>query len=296
MIAAIASLFRSLNAQLLYRQGLINVFFKAPYFLSVQFFKWWLKKRKAAQLTVIKNYDGDLKMEVDISKTMGASLFWTGFHEFNEMRFLNSFLKPDMVFVDVGANQGEFALFASKRLRKGLVMAFEPIPLFFERLVSNVQLNSLNNIKCFKVGLADCAAEVPIYYNASNSLNHEGLGSLYPIDVNDKETELITLLTLDEVVSKESVSRVDFIKVDVEGSEWSVLKGAQQVLQKFKPALMVELNTETSSKAGYNVDDMVSWLRRLDYTPYQIAKGRLEPLKMKPFCNAIFLAASNEKK
>ena len=293
MIAAIASLFRTLNTQLLYRQGLIKVLLKIPYVVSVQLFKWWSRKRKATSLTVIKNYDRDLKMEVDLSKTMGASLFWTGFHEFNEMRFLNAFLKKDMVFIDVGANQGEFSLFVSKRLTEGFVLAFEPMSLFFDRLLSNVRFNGLSNIKCLKVGLADHVADVPIYYNATNPLNHEGLASLYPINVNDVNMEVITITTMDEAVANESLSRVDFIKIDVEGSEWPVLKGAQSVLRKFKPALMVELNMETSMKAGYKVEDMVSWLRGFGYVPYQLIKGRLEPLTIRPFCNAIILAGSN---
>jgi FkbM family methyltransferase len=241
-------------------------------------------------LTTIDNYDRTLKIQIDLSKTMGASLYWTGFHEFNEMRFLNRFLKEDMTFVDVGANQGEFALFVSKRLPKGRVLAFEPMSMFFDRLQDNVRINNLSNIRSFKLGLSDHNGEVPIYFNADNTSNHEGLASLYPLDSKNESRELIHLATMDDVVARESIGRIDFIKIDVEGSEWAVLRGAGKILKEFKPALMVELNSETAAKAGYNVADMVSWLMDLGYQPYQMAKRGLEPLVMRPFCNAIFLA------
>jgi len=242
-------------------------------------------------MTIIDNYDTNLKMQVDLSRTMGASMYWTGFHEFNEMRFLNRYLKEDMTFVDVGANQGEFALFASKRLPRGKVLAFEPMSLFFERLTFNTNLNDITNIRSFALGLSDHSGEVPIYFNADNQLNHEGLASLYPISEKDKTAEVISLATLDDVVASESVGRIDFIKIDVEGSEWAVLRGSQQVLRKDKPALMVELNDETAALAGYKVEDMMKWLKGFGYSPNQIVRNGLEPMKTRPsFCNAVFLA------
>lgn len=289
MTDAIAFLFRSLNSQLLHRQGLVNVLLKAPYLVSVYFFKWWVKRPRRQRPVVLRNYDGDLTIEVDISKTMGASLFWTGFHEFNEMRFLNRYLTEDMVFVDVGANQGEFSLFAAKRLQKGAVLAFEPMSVFFEKLRSNIALNGFQNITCFHLGLSDHEAKAPIYTNARNPQNHEGLGSLYPIDSHDGSTEEISLVTLDAVVREQGLHKISFIKIDVEGAEWAALRGAEQVLLKFRPTLMVELNAETAGKAGYKVEDMVSWLQLLGYVPHEVIKGKLKPLTARSFCNAIFL-------
>lgn len=291
MTAAIASVFRSLNAQLLYRRGLVTYFLKVPYAASVYFFKSWVKKKRQPTITTISNFDRDLKIQVDLSRTMGASLYWTGFHEFNEMRFLNRYLRADMTFIDAGANQGEFSLFASKRLSKGKVLAFEPMSAFFDRLVSNIALNDMNNVQCYRLGLSDHEGEVPIYFNEDNALNHEGLASLFPLRQKDEKKEVITLVLLDEIVVRESVEKVDFIKIDVEGSEWAVLKGSQRILKKDKPALMVELNDETALMAGYQVDDMIAWLRNFSYRPYVIVRNGLVPLKTRPaFCNAVFLA------
>ncbi len=288
MISALAYLFRKLNSQLLYTQGIANALLKVSYLMSVYSFKLWTRKRRASKTVTISNFDGHLKFTLDISKSMGASLYWTGFHEFNEMRFLNRFLAEDFTFVDVGANQGEYAVFAARRLSNGRVLAFEPTSFFYERLVHNAEQNGLVNVQCFQLGLSDSFGEALIYYNSNNSANHEGLASLFPVS-GEGGTETIRMTTLDEIVRQHKVSRVDFIKVDVEGAEWAVLKGAEQVLRKFRPGLMVELNKETAGKAGYAVDDMIAWLESLGYHGYGIARDQLVPLVVRPFSNAVFI-------
>src|SRR5688572_28071656 len=98
-----------------------------------------------------------------------------------------------------------------------MVLAFEPSSFFFDRLVSNIRLNDLPNIRCYRMGLSDHRGDAPIYENADNPSSHEGLASLFPVEGNERHTEVITLTTLDSIVATESLSRVDFIKVDVEG-------------------------------------------------------------------------------
>ena len=290
MMPAIAAVFRSLNAQLLYRDGLINPVLKLCYLISGYFFKRWIAKKRPSQLTTINNFGGNLKIQVDLSKTMGASIYWTGFHEFKEMRFLHSFLKKEMTFIDVGANQGEFSLFAAGRLSGGRVLAFEPMSLFFDRLTLNVKLNNMTNIKCFQLGLSDRAGETEIYFNDDNQLNHEGLASLFTLNKDDQRREIIQVRMLDDIVQTEKIGKIDLIKIDVEGSEWAALRGSEKVLKQYKPALMVELNDATAALAGYKVEDMINWLKTFGYTPHRIVRKGLEPLQVRPpFCNAVFL-------
>ena len=289
MNAAIASVFRAMNAQLLYTQGLIHMFFKAWYFVSVFFFRRWMRRKRPSQIITI-SYDKDLKIQVDMSKWMGASLYWTGFHEFNEMRFLHAYLKPHMTFVDLGANQGEFALFAAKRLSNGQVLAFEPMSFSFDRLTFNVNLNSMSNIKCFRLAVSDKIADVPMYSNADEQTTNEGIASLFPVSGENLASETVSLVALDEVVRREGVRSIDFIKMDVEGSEWAVLRGSQEILKRDKPALMIELCDATAAMAGFQVDDMIQWLKEFGYEPYRMVKRGLEPLiNRPPLCNAVFL-------
>lgn len=289
---SLAYLFRALNTQLLYRQGPVNVLLKVPYLLSIYLFKRWMRDERASRVTTITNFAGHLKIQVDCSKSMGASLYWTGFHEFKEMRFLNSYLRDDMNFVDVGANLGEFSLFTSRRLKNGKVYAFEPLSGFFDQLTHNVSLNAIRNIECFKLGLSDHSARLPIYFDVNNEEKHEGLATLFSA-TEQEPTEWISIDTLDEVAMREGIEKIDFIKIDVEGSEWAVLKGSEKILRTFRPALMIELNDATARRAGYDVNDMIAWLKAFGYEPYLISRRDVKPLKNRPaFCNAIFLASN----
>jgi hypothetical protein len=71
--------------------------------------------------TVIDNFDGNIKLKIDRSRSMGSAFYWAGFHEYREFIFMHRFLKPDMVAIDIGANLGEYTLFMAKRLSNGKV-------------------------------------------------------------------------------------------------------------------------------------------------------------------------------
>jgi FkbM family methyltransferase len=220
---------------------------------------------------------------------MGAVIFWTGYHEFNELRYLHSYFKPEMVFVDVGANQGEFSLFAAKRLPTGKVYAFEPVGDFFSMLKENISLNKFANIEPWKLGLSDKAGSFPIYFDSDHKNQNEGIASLFALpDQQVKET--IETITLDSFCSNNQITKVDVIKIDVEGAEFQVLKGSEQVLRNSKPLLMVELSEVNFKAAGYTSKELVGWVTSLGYKMYLIKKGRLIQTNSHPeFCNVIFI-------
>src|SRR5215467_12649370 len=87
--------------------------------------------------TTIHDFDGDLAITLDKSSYIGGAIYWGGHHSLELVRFLRGFLKPDMTVADVGANIGEITLFAAKKLQKGRVLAFEPMPRVFEQLSQN---------------------------------------------------------------------------------------------------------------------------------------------------------------
>ena len=91
-------------------------------------------------------------MRVDRNSYMGGSIFWNGFHHASELIFLNKYLKSDMTFIDIGANQGEFTLFAADKLKDGSVLAFEPTPFQLGLLEQNVQLNNFSHVSIHKFG------------------------------------------------------------------------------------------------------------------------------------------------
>jgi FkbM family methyltransferase len=288
---SLAGIFRSLNANLLYvRFQPLEKLLKIPFFLSVKIFKSWIKKAhnpRWVNLTI----DRTIKMKVDSSKIMGAAFYWMGFHELNEWRFLNHYLKPDMVLADIGANQGEFVLFSAKRLTRGMVLAFEPVDFLSEQLKVNIALNPFTNIRTFAFGLSDAPARIPIYMGATGAGEHEGLATIFQSDQRNRFIQEIELKVFDEEVGAMGINRLDFLKIDVEGAELVVLKGSRKTIEKYRPAIMLEISEDTYRNAGYSVEDVKSFFHSLGYSLHLIVKGgKLVPASTTPaFCNVVFL-------
>jgi len=286
----VARIFRNLNYRLLYVDSWpVQKFLKASILLSTVFYKRWLKKARAGEIVEI-TLDKDIKMKVDTSKAMGAAFYWTGFHEFNEWRFLNQHLKPDMVFVDVGANQGEYALFAAKRLTNGIVLAYEPVEHFLQQLTENISRNGYGNIRVFPYGLSNAPKHLPIYMGETGAGENEGLATVFPSNDRKRFIQDIDLKVFDDVVPELKLQRMDFMKIDVEGSELDVLKGSYKTIKHFRPWIMLEVSDITYETAGYSVGDIIKFFEPLKYSCFAIGKGgTLKKITTIPsFCNLVF--------
>ena len=289
---SLAWFFRTVNTRLLYTKfWLEEKFVKVIFLLSIRFYKSWMKSQQKPSSYVLHNIDKNLVMKVDLSKSMGAAFYWMGFHELNEWRFLNTFLKEDMVFVDIGSNQGEFALFSAKRLTKGSVLAFEPVNFFYDLLNQNISLNQFRNIKTFHCGLSDVAKQLPIYMGSEGEGENEGLGSVFQSKKRNRFIQNIDLKVFDDMVTELNVARIDFMKIDVEGAELMVLNGSKEAIRKFRPHVMIEISEETYRAAGYSVSDVKSFFKPLNYSLHIISKGGiLKRSESTPdFCNAVFV-------
>lgn len=290
--SGVTNLFRSLNANLLYRLPWpVEKTLKAVLFISEKCYRSWMKRPHETEHILVTNIDKDITMKVDISKAMGAAFYWMGFHELNEWRFLNRYLQPDMVFADIGANQGEFSLFAAKRLTKGRVLAFEPVDFFYNLLRENIQRNQYPNIDTFHYGLSNEVKQLPIYMGQTGAGEHEGLATIFQSNQRARFIQNIELKVLDEQVSLLNIQRLDFMKIDVEGAEMLVLKGAQKTIERFRPLIMLEINHATYQAAGYTVPDVIAFFKSLRYTLNVMTKnGTLKPVTAIPdFCNAVFV-------
>lgn len=166
---------------------------------------------------------------------VGATGDWyCGLREYEDMGFLLHVLKPDDLFVDVGANTGSYSILAGTC--KGVnVLAFEPIPSTFSDLQTNIKLNSLDNqIKAMNIGLADQNSTISFSSNLDVT-NHIILKK----DKNYPSIEA-DVFTMDDVLNEKFPT---VIKIDVEGYESQVLDGAKKIINNTSLiAIIIELN------------------------------------------------------
>lgn len=143
-----------------------------------------------------------------------------------------SSVKKDFVVIDAGAHVGIFTIKASREAgNKGTIIACEPHPTTYALLVTNVKNNKCENVMPLNIALSNCKVKAKLYLSDRLSEN-----SMVPIS---NKWILINVDTLDNIVKKNGLKRVDFMKIDVEGAELQVLKGAEKTLEKFRPFLSI---------------------------------------------------------
>ncbi|HTR41838.1 MAG TPA: FkbM family methyltransferase [Pseudomonadales bacterium] len=156
-----------------------------------------------------------------------------------EFQHLDEFLVPGGTFIDIGANTGIYTLKSAKYLSAngGIVIALEPFPDVLATLYHNVRANGFANVRIrnFCAGERTGATAFWMNFDLPNSF------SIAKRD--EKAVSFSTLVvTLDELVEWEGLSRLDYLKIDVEGVEAQVLAGARKAISRYRPIIQVEVS------------------------------------------------------
>jgi FkbM family methyltransferase len=204
-----------------------------------------------------------LKYEDHIQQT----ILWYGFYEKESILTWEHFIKEDFVVMDIGANIGYYTLIAANKTKMGTVHSFEPITENYEALKNNILLNNLSNVIINNVGISNVDATETYYISAKDNI---GMSGLRPPENYSGISEKKETITLDAYVIKKNLSRVDIIKIDIEGNEMNALLGMKMILKKFKPILFIEIINEHLIKFNSNADDVYSFLQSHGYKAFEI--------------------------
>lgn len=214
---------------------------------------------------VISSDDGSVFC-ADLGQANYRRLYVYGTYEPQVSWYIQAMLKPGNVFFDVGANYGLYVIRAAILVgTTGMVYAFEPLPEAHWYLEENIRLNNLENVVLNKVAVGARCGSAEIHRFQQLPVGHSSLSSLGRTDVVSFPCDVITL---DEYVALPEVRFPDVIKLDVEGSERSVLLGASNLLRRSKPAVILEINYETAHAFDYEPEEIVAWLADIGYLFY----------------------------
>ena len=192
-----------------------------------------------------------------------------------ESALIERLLRPGMMVVDVGANHGMFSLEAAHLIGgAGIIHAFEPAPAPRALLVSNLEANAITTVRTFPCALGDTVGTARLRVHRELS----GLNSLADHDVTWNRRVLpadeiveVPLTTLDVHAQAEGLDRVDFLKIDVEGFELGVIRGANRLLRAHRIArIMLEIGDLTRTSAGVAPMAVLAELESLDYQLHRI--------------------------
>ena len=172
-------------------------------------------------------------------------------------------LEADSTFVDVGCHKGEVFDHALKCSPKGKHFAYEPIPDLFSEL--EIKYKNICEVKNYAI--TDSCGESEFHHVISNPAYSGIKKRSYPKDEKIDKIKIKTS-TLDKELINES--RVDLIKIDVEGGEYGVLKGAKEVINKFHPVFIFEHGLGASDYYNTDPDDIYELFDMSDYNIYTL--------------------------
>ena len=225
-----------------------------------------------------------IRWSLDLNEGIDFSIYLIGSFEPRTLGLYQKIVKPGQTVLDIGANVGSHTLPLAKLVgNSGRVVAFEPTDFAYGKLVVNIALNSELSQRIVPMQsmlVADSQARLePALFSSwplenSSDLHQEHKGRLM-------DTSGASVVTLDDAADRLELSSVDFLKIDVDGYEYDVLKGGLRTLRIHKPSIIMEFApylikleefcgmVELLQKIGYRFQDANS-LRQLPGDAYAL--------------------------
>jgi len=204
-----------------------------------------------------------IKLLVDpVDESIGKLFLVHTRYEPTETDLIKSILKPGMTFVDIGANIGYYSILASKCVgENGKVFCFEPAPSNFSFLQKNIEANSAKNIVAIQKAVSDQKGTLHLFMDEHLSGGHQ----IFNSGIKSKSVEVETI-SVDEFFQNEN-SKIDLLKIDIEGAEMFALQGMKQTLAA-NPQMnfITEFYPKMIERGGFSPQQYLNELRALGFS------------------------------
>jgi len=158
---------------------------------------------------------------------------WLGIYEKPFQQLLAEHLRSSKVFYDIGAHVGFYSLLASGLMSSGIVYSFEPVPRNVFYLRRHLSLNNAGNVRVMQIAISDHDGSDAFQEVSDRASGHLGSGSL-PVDVR----------SIDSLLVRQELAPPDCMKIDVEGEELKLLRGATACVTRYKPTIFLGTHSE----------------------------------------------------
>ena len=192
--------------------------------------------------------------------------FFKSDYEQDNINFIKDTVKSGMTVIDVGAHIGLLSvIMAQKAGDNGRVYSFEPTPSTYQILKNTIKINKMGNLivpiqkaVSEKEGLTHFyVTDIEAHNSNSLSNNNRDYGNEHQIEVK--------LTSIDEFKGEHRLAEINLIKIDAEGAELSVLRGATFVIDLFKPKIILALHPESLSNFGHSLTEIWDFIQLKNY-------------------------------
>jgi len=235
--------------------------------------------------------DGSV-MRCDFSDFVQRQIYFAGLFEPIEAYLFLKMIGPGMTVFDVGANCGQYTLLGARAVgASGAMHSFEPIPETFRILEQHVRLNGLGNVTLNQAALWNEATELSL--GGAPGLQAQSGRWSAGFAATDPSAVKVRAIRFDDYVHEHGVSRIDLIKIDIEGAEPFMLQGARESLERFRPVFLMEVNGKAMDRLGWTPQRLWGELKPLGYRAFQVGQsprrsGPILDFDAVEFANVIF--------
>ena len=225
------------------------------------------------------------KVHLSISPSEEVSLWWSHFpcglgpnaesifaywgDDAGDLRLLWRLLRPGMTFFDVGAYHGIYTIIAAMSLGPaGSIVAFEPSSRELRRLKLHLRLNGVASVKVVPCAVAAEEGSATLVTVVSGNLMRNSLRP--PLTRDPVEPVVVPKTTIDSYLARAGTETVDVVKIDTEGAELEVFRGAERLLSQLRPLVICEVLDESTRPWGYPASDIIARLQSYDYRWFDI--------------------------
>jgi len=245
-----------------------------------RFFKWQINCL-LNPYPILYTYTENARFIIKKGLAGATGNLYCGLMEYEDMAFLLHFLRPNDLFIDIGANVGAYTILASSEINAKTI-AIEPVPSTFKNLMENIFINQMQEkVKALNIGLGSKNGKLK-FTKSFDSVNHVATE-------NETDTIEVDVDTLDTILLKETCPML--LKIDVEGFETEVLNGADTTLSnKSLKAIIIELNG-SGQRYGYDEDQIHNKLMEHGFKPCNYNPKTRQLIKLETFGthNTIYL-------
>jgi FkbM family methyltransferase len=232
--------------------------------------------RAANPVDLTMTFNDGTCFELDVTDFTQAQAYLTRRYDPELVQFINAQLSPGDVYIDVGAHVGMVAVSVARSVAGVRVHAFEPHPINADRFLRNQKLNEVSSITVNRMAVGDQNGELTLASPGGGS------DSFYVSD-SDDDGPRVPVTTLDDYAKEHRLSEVQLLKLDVEGYEPAVLRGAKDLIAAGRIKVIVcELSSSLLMRSGSSESSLVGWLADRDYSIHELPRFGLHRLRNIP--------------